>query len=508
MSFIHLLSVCFFSFIISPWYKRKRFFFGAGVAILLIILIILLATLLATRKKGPKLQITSTSITTTGKKNWLDILSMLFALHLVFQQYTNNTSVYAPVSDAYAFYSFDYNVQDLYGLHNGKINQGIGSYTEGYVGAGYAIVSSQLISTWISVPNSFNLTGAGFTIEAFISYPNDSISANLVEFSSGMSMNIDMNRLEFIFNNNYKVTSFLSLTTHVWHHVAVVYNSVSHYTYLYIDGEEVGQLAYVSGTSSGNDNLTLTIGNGFEGYIDQLSISSEIKSGDRILWDATVAAYYPLDGYSSGWLLDYGPNCLNATSGGTQAVSGKIGSALQFTMPSGNYQASGFTALNEPFHSFTVALWIRSENQSGVFLTIANSEMCLLVIGIRSSDNSIVAYLPNATNTNVGINLISSPVTNNQWVHVAFTWSPANQAQLYKDAVLQDRNSNATQLNNGHAESMSVALGSYRGQVDCTGGDGLNMTTQFFGSVDESYIFSRELQQSDIVNLTLITYSS
>jgi hypothetical protein len=64
--------------------------------------------------------------------------------------------------------------------------------------------------------------------------------------------------------------------------------------------------------------------------------------------------------------------------------------------------------LNIAYHQLTLASWIRSENQSGIFLTIPNSVTFLLVLGIRNNDNCIVVYWPNATNTNIGVNVIGS----------------------------------------------------------------------------------------------------
>jgi len=49
-------------------------------------------------------------------------------------------------------------------------------------------------------------------------------------------------------------------------------------------------------------------------------------------------------------------------------------------------------------------------------------------------------------------------------------------------------------LNNGYGDPRTVTLGMYRGQADCTGADRLDATKQFIGSLDEFYVFSRELQ--------------
>jgi hypothetical protein len=422
-------------------------------------------------------------------------------------QYNNNITVYPPVSVGYAFYPFDYNVLDLYCLHDGQLNQNTVNYITGYVGTGYAIVFNQSIPTWISVSNPMNISNSSFTIEAFVILFNNSINENLVQFSSNTSMNMEMGHLEIVLNGKYSIFSIIILSTNVWHHIAVVYNPISLYANVYIDGKTNGQFSYLTMIYSENNNVTMIIGYGFQGVIDQLSISLEAKTDARILWDATVAAYYPFEGDNNGWLLAYGPNCVNATAAGVQSVPGVVHDALNFVTSGAYYQANGFTVLNIVNQAFSIALWVRLENQSGIFLTIANSVTCLLAVGIRNIDNSLVAYLPNATNTNTGVNVVGSPMINNQWVHVAFTWSSQNQAQLYQSAAFQGRNNNAIKLNNGNGEPMTVTLGMYRGSTNCSGIDGIDPSKQFIGSIDEFFIFSRELQQNEVQQLNSTNYS-
>jgi hypothetical protein len=90
----------------------------------------------------------------------------------------------------------------------------------------------------------------------------------------------------------------------------------------------------------------------------------------------------------------------------------------------------------------------------------------------------------------------------NRWTHIAFTWSNENQARLYKDCTLQSNSSkNNTKLNNGHGNPMTVRLGRYHDNVNCIARDGLNSTKQFTGSIDELYVFSKELKQNEIETL-------
>ncbi len=254
-----------------------------------------------------------------------------------------------------------------------------------------------------------------------------------------------------------------------------------------------------------NENTTMTIGSGYNGAIDQLLILLEAKPSQKILWDATVAAFYPFEGQTNSIPLDLGPHSLNGTVAGIQSVPGRVRNAVSFNASGGYVQASGFTVLNIAQHGFTIVLWIRPSIKPGIFLTIANSVSCLLVLGLRNSDYHLVTYLPNSTNTNTGTNLIGSELLIYRWTHIAFTWSNDNQAQLYQDTIWQSSNHNATKLNNGYGNPMTITLGMYHDNVNCAGGDGLESIKQFTGSLDEFYVFSRELKQSQIKTFVAIT---
>jgi hypothetical protein len=91
------------------------------------------------------------------------------------------------------------------------------------------------------------------------------------------------------------------------------------------------------------------------------------------------------------------------------------------------------------------------------------------------------------------------------WVNVVFTWSSQNRANLYTSSYLQGSNPDASSLNNARGGNnslpMTITLGTYNGSVNCNGIQGVNESQQFRGSLDEVYVFSRELQVSDIQQL-------
>jgi hypothetical protein len=121
-------------------------------------------------------------------------------------------------------------------------------------------------------------------------------------------------------------------------------------------------------------------------------------------------------------------------------------------------------------------------------------------LDIRSNKNHVVAYLPNSTRTNTGGSIVGSAMANNQWINMAFTWSQQYQAPIYKETALQGRNTNAIKLKSGYGGPMTVTLGIYRGNANCTGGDGLDTTQQFIGLFDEFYVFSDEIEKLNVIS--------
>ena len=447
----------------------------------------------------------SSSLKPGGRRTLLSVGNLFFYSFIdFFDKY--NVSAYPPVSVGVAFYSFDRHGLDLYRKHDATISGLSVTYIDGYVGYGQAILLNQRQITSIFIENPFNLSNTAFTIELFVYSSENLWYAGLVQFSSGLELNIQNGRVQIIGGIDAVVTSAASLSINEWHHIAVVYDLNQSVIILFIDGNLDGQAVYPSKeTASLNENVTTTIGENYGGAIDQLSISFEAKTPDRILWDATVAAFYPFEGQINGITLDFGPNGLNATVVGVQTVLGQVRNAVNFNVPGAYVQASGFTVLNIPQHAFSVALWIRPSTSSGIFLTIANSVSCLLVLGLRSSDNHLVAYLPNSTTENMGSSLVGPALVTDQWTHIAFTWNSSHQAQLYRNSAWQVSNRNAVKLNNGYGTPMTLTLGSYRDSANCDGGSGLNSTDQFNGSIDELYVFSRELTQFEIQKLSVMT---
>ena len=369
---------------------------------------------------------------------------------------------------------------------------------------GQAVVLDQSTATQINVvpPLNFGLN-SNLTIEGFFMLQKTQLNAILVQLAPNVGFNLTNGILRASLGPNTTIVGTSVISTDHWHHLSFVYNVIQQTATLSIDGSVDAMVYSVHPTiTASNTSSTIIIGAGFQGSIDQLSISFVAKPQAQILWDATTAAYYRLDGL---WLQDSGPDGLNATASNVRPVYGWRYNALNFNLTDATYRTNYLTALGTPNQAFSISIWVRAETRPGVFLTVSNAYTCLLVLGLKTTSNILVAYLPNATATGANVNIIGPQMPLNAWVNVVFTWSSQNRANLYTSSYLQASSSIASTLTNAHGGNnslpMTVTLGVYNGSANCQGIQGVDTSQQFMGSLDELYIFARELQYSDIQQL-------
>ncbi|CAF4894569.1 unnamed protein product [Rotaria sp. Silwood1] len=450
------------------WYKNNKIRFGIGAILAVIILAIVLGATLGSRTRTQTGTSSIPTSTTTEASPFY------------------GGSPPDPVSVANAFYAFDGNMLDLYSHRNGEVVGGSVSYVQGYVAYGQAVVLTQSIPTLISIKPNFDLNiNSAFTIEGFFMLRNTQMNAILIQLTPYISLNLVNGVLVASLGPNITLAGTSVISTNQWHHFSFVCDPTQQTTTIYIDGAmEVTGSSIKSEISSNDSNSTIIIGSGFTGYIDQLSISLKAKSHQAVSWDATVVAYYPVD---LSWLLDKGPNGINATASNVIPIYGWRYNALNFKKSGASYEANGFTVLGTPYHAFSIALWVRAEAQSGVFLTVANPYTCLLVLGFQNDSNTLVAYLPNATASGRSVNIIGPQMPSNAWVHVAFTWSAENRAKLYTSSYLQGTSGEASLLNNARGDQnsspMTITLGTYNGAANCDGIEGIPISQTFTGSI-------------------------
>lgn len=413
-----------------------------------------------------------------------------------------------PLSSANAFYSFDNHVLDLHGVRDGAIIGGSVSYDVGYIGYGKSIVFNQsVIPTCLSVTPGFVLSvNSNFTIEGFFMLYRLKMNATLVQLTPWVALKIVDGFLSVSLSSDRVLTGPQNLSNRDWHHFGLVYNGAEQSVKLFIDGSlELSSFAVPLQISLMDLNATMIIGADYQGRIDQLAISLRVKPDEEIVWDATAMTYHSFD---NAVTFDKGPHGQNATLINPTFVSGWRGDALNFNASNSSYRIDHLSALSIPLQSFSIALWLRAESEPGIFLTVSSPSICLLVLGIAADDNALIAYLPNATAGGQAVRIHGPSLPPFHWTHISFTWSVDNRARLYGTIYLHPGGSEANTLNNArthdqHREPMSVILGEFDETGPCRGiqEDSVNTMKQFKGSLDELYVFTRELDKDDLIAL-------
>ena len=230
----------------------------------------------------------------------------------------------------------------------------------------------------------------------------------------------------------------------------------------------------------------------FVGYINHVSITHRAKSAAEILNDATLLAYYSFD---CGSTLDSGLNLQHGFAIGQSTVTGRVKDALLFNSSTAYFQTPGFLAFGTANQSFSISLWLRPLNQSGVIMHLSNQSTgdawCVPLLGFNPSGN-LVAHLSSSN--------ITGPVLGlNVWTHVVQTFSVAHGLQLYLNGTLF-RSSSAAALSAPY-QPIYVTVASRRsGGSTCMWGS--IVCGPYAGVIDELRLFNRELSPTEILLLS------
>ena len=238
----------------------------------------------------------------------------------------------------------------------------------------------------------------------------------------------------------------------------------------------------------------------FDGYIDHLTILvNQAKTAEQILADATLVAYYSMDclSYTS---LDSGPNQIHGiTNDLSSGDGGRIGQSYLFNSTSSYFQATGFVLLGQSYRPYSFAMWLRPlVTTSGTIVHISETDVgggwCVQFIGFNSTGRIIINSI---TTGNALVSIIGPILKIGEWVHIAQTYSETNGLRLYVNGVLYEQTSAFPYAARGLPMIMTLGQplsGSFCASGSIQGG-------QYYGQIDEFYLFSRELTQADVTAL-------
>ncbi len=381
------------------------------------------------------------------------------------------------------------------------------STTQPYLGNGRALSLSASSSQYFLVSTPFlNLSYVSFTVEAWIYLTN--LTGDRPIFSQcacSTCLNqcfffiIRSSRLyaDFTFNG---LSGSTAISASTWYHVAFVYNYATEQQILYLNGVQ-DSIASNAAPYQGI-NASIQIGAAdislqtyyFNGYIDNVKLTTTAKSSTEILFDASVTAYYPFD--LSSLNNDTGPNGLNGASTNAILVEGRVNEAIHFSGSLSYFQAYGFYQLffsvnNKPC---SVSFWMNPSAVSSSTIVqitqLQSSGSCNNFIGITSANGLTGqllvegAYYPT----------IYGPfLTRNVWTHVSVTYSTTNGMTLYINGIVYGSTGADSFGYPGNITWLQIGY-----TFPCSG---YLSNVGYQGSIDEFYVHSRELTQADVTAL-------
>jgi len=236
----------------------------------------------------------------------------------------------------------------------------------------------------------------------------------------------------------------------------------------------------------------------FDGCLDSIGYYDRAKKATEILNDATLVVFLSFDSSS---LIDSGPLKISGTGTNYSFTSfGQVNKALSLSTATSHVQITGLRRLARSNWPYSFSIWINPTKTTGgtmVHLSelinggIVNT-WCVPMIGFTSSGQIAI------NSWKVGetiVALTGSVVPLNIWTHVVATYSPTNGERLYVNNTLVAFSGPFDFL--GSSSPMTITLGSsLSGTNVCVCGS--IQQGQFYGSLDEFYVYARELTQSEI----------
>ena len=386
----------------------------------------------------------------------------------------------------------------------------VGSTSIPYVGYGQALFLNGTLPQSVNVLTFFDLTYTSFTIEAWIY--STSIVGDRGIFGQCSCSTCTNQCLYFILRSGRLYMGFTpsdvfastTLSINVWYHIAFVYNYQTQQQILYVNGVQDGIKSNAQPYQGTNGSIQIgstqvySSTNYFQGYIDNFLLTTRAKSGDEILRDATLVAYYSFDIPNINF--DNGPNGLNGTVLNTVTTNGRVNQALRFSGTPSYFYVYGF--YNVPYgvsntRSFSISMWIypTSSNSSTfvqLFPTSFSTISCTNLLGIYSPAATtgqifVVSY-------NNGPALMTGPfISQNSWTHISLTYGSTNGYTLYINGNIFGATGSIIYPTTGTFAYLFIGF-----IINC---NSASVNFPFQGSIDEIYVHSRELTQFDVTAL-------
>lgn len=230
-----------------------------------------------------------------------------------------------------------------------------------------------------------------------------------------------------------------------------------------------------------------------------MSVYNRAKAPCEVFNDATLSVHFEFDGVSL--LTDSGPNGLSATSQNVSSFTpGQYQNALLLTGSARSYfQIIGVTSIGITDRAFSISLWIRPTNLSGIVVHVSEKAnvaggWCIPFIGFASNGSIAAQVFDGSVETVYGPRIPTSSV----WTHVVETWSSTTGLRLYVNNVLVGSRPTVIRYR-ASSDSNFVTLGNDMGS-NCYSATAV-LTTPFAGVIDDFRIYSQLLTADDVCAL-------
>jgi hypothetical protein len=383
-------------------------------------------------------------------------------------------------------------------------------FVPGVMGESSAIILSADLKQYFTIDYPFNFQNTSFSVSAWI-YLNSN-QTNMTVFgqcgngssSYCLQMYIQTQFIFFSWSSSTAgsdITSNTRLNINRWYHLAFVCDSALITQTIYVDGlvdSILTQLGYQPSTLS---NITIgrvlnSENTYFDGMIDRFSLINQIMTDDAVLTEASLAAYYSFDASIES---DSGPNNISASSLNVHLESSIFNQSLSFSQSNSYFQAERLLLLGDSYRSYSFTLWINpsiDHTNGSIIHTTSNNYWCLPMLGFNINGNII------AQSSNGSIQEIIGPqLSINTWAHIALTYDSNNNLTLYQNGTLVGTIGPFTYASSGLP--VTVTIGYPVVEIGCRT-QSLELG-QFYGEIDDLRIYSRSLNNSDIVQIMQMT---
>lgn len=274
-----------------------------------------------------------------------------------------------------------------------------------------------------------------------------------------------------------------------WHHVFLSMGESVNGQVLYIDGQ---QLAQGDQVASALERKGINIGNGFEGYIDDLKIWTKALGETEAVKDYEASnklgllAHYRLDGDAddASGRENHG-EIVNEVSFVEDRIRGQVASITG----TGSY--IDIPELN-PLQEATVSVWFNSQTTSSV--NLIGSWAWGIGIKVEAKENgNLIVRASNRDGSNVDFNALVVPIPApgilpGTWHQAVLTFKQ-NVVSVYIDGILAGSQTSAVSGNIHYSNATDWAIGR----------DNINAPGYMNGLLDDVKIWDRAMAESEVL---------